>query len=243
MVTVSVKANISDTLRYLDERVRKQIPFATALALTKTAQRVHGRVIDEMKNKFDRPTPFTLKSLYVSPAKKQNLQAAVFLKDRPAGKNPNALSEILNQQFAGGGRIRKRLEMWLQRAGYISSNEFVAPGAAAKLDRYGNISSGQVQQILSQLRAGPDAAAYASNSARSQRSQARAGKMFWSRGGKLPRGVWMRVGAGVKPVLLVISTPAYQRRINLDAIADKVVAQHFDAEFKSAFDMALRTAR
>jgi hypothetical protein len=243
MIRIGIKHNIAETIRLLDDNYRKQIPFATAKALTKTAQLAQKAVVDEMAAKFDRPTPFTLKSLFIKPATKQNLQAMVYLKDRPAGQNPYSLSEIIGQEFGGGVRIRKRLEYWLQRAGYISSDEFVAPGAAAKLDRYGNMSRGQVQQILSQLKAGPDTASYKSGSSRSKRNVKMAGQLFWSRGGRLPRGVWMRAGASVKPILIVISKPSYKQRINLERIVGDVVNRRFDAEFKKALGEAIRTAR
>lgn len=243
LISISVKHNIGDAIALLDSTYRKQVPFATAKALTKVAQLGQAAVIQAMTTQFDRPTPFTLKSLFIKPATKLSLQAAVYLKDRPAGKNPNSLADLLNQEFAGGGRIRKRLELYLQRAGYISGNEFVAPGAAAKLDQYGNMSSGQIQQILSQLKASPDAGAYSTKSTRSRRNVKKAGEYFWSRGGRLPRGVWLRAGESVRPILLVISTPQYRQRIDMAKIVQKVIDTRFNAEFQAAMDEALRTAR
>jgi len=197
----------------------------------------------DMQREFDRPTPFTLKSVFIKPATKQNLRAMVYIKDRPTGKNPKALNEILGHEFSGGTRERKRLEVWLERAGFISANEYVVPGEGAKLDRYGNMSRGQVQQVLSQLRAGPDATAYKSNSTRSKRNVKRAGEFFWSRGGKFPRGAWMRNGASVKPILLVIKAPVYRQRINMNAIVSRVIDTRFEAEFRKNLNEAIRTAR
>jgi len=242
MITIGIKHNIGETIALLNTRFRKQVPFATAKALTKTAQLAQAAVVGEMKKKFDRPTPYTLKSLYIKPATKQKLEARVFLKDSIFGGNPNSLAEILGHQYAGGTRIRKRLEKALSRAGLISEGEFVAPGAAAKLDQYGNMSRGQIQQILSQLRAGLDPYSWSSTSARSKANVKKSGGMFWSRGGKLPRGVWMRAGSGVKPILIVIAKPRYRQRINMDRIVRRVVDTQFDAEFRKAMDEAVRTA-
>lgn len=245
MIAIKVKHNFSDTLKMLDSKVLKQIPYATSKALNALALTAKKEVEAQIKSKFDRPTPFTLNSTYIKFSTKHNLTARIFIKDRELAKS-KALSESIGHEFSGGQRIRKRLESWLTHAGYISSNEYVAPGEGAKLDAYGNMSRGQIQQILSQLSAGPDAASYRSGSARSKAKRAAAG-YFWSRGGKLKRGVWQRFsfahGGAVKPVLIVISTPRYKQRINMDAIGKNVVNRDFDAEFKKQFDIAVSTAR
>jgi hypothetical protein len=244
MLSVSVKHNIQSTIRMLDRRFAKQVPFATAVALTKTAQHGQRAVIEEMKSQFDRPTPFTLKSLFIKPATKQNLQAMVYLKDQSPGGKSRPLSETLGHQFAGGTRVRKRLELWLERAGYISANEYMVPAAGARLDQYGNMSRGQVQQILSQLRAGPDPYSYKSKSARSKKNVKLSGGLFWSRGGKLPRGVWVRGPANsVLPVMLVVTGVRYKRLINMSVVIERVIKKHFETEFKKALEMAIRTAR
>jgi len=242
MITIGVKHNINDTIRLLDDKFRKQVPFATAKTLTKMAQLGQKEVQAEMQREFDRPTPFTLRSVYMKRAEKHNLQAMVYIRNSAAAKS-KPLNETLKHEFSGGQRERKRLEYWLERAGLISANEFVVPGEGAKLDRYGNISRGQVQQVLSQLRAGPDPYAYKSNSTRSKRNVKASGGFFWSRGGKFPRGAWMRNGASVKPILLVIKAPVYRQRINMNAIVSRVIDTRFEAEFRKNLADAIRTAR
>lgn len=243
MISISIKNNIADTIRLLDEKYRRQIPFATAKTLTTIAKLSQKAVQVEMEQKFDRPTPFTLKSTFIKPATKQNLQAMVYIKDFSPGGKSRPLNETLAHEFGGGTRVRKRLEVSLERAGLISADEFVVPGEGAKLDRYGNMSRGQVQQVLSQLRAGPDPYAYKSDSTRSKRNVKATGGYFWSRGGKLPRGAWQRTGTGVKPILIVIKSPTYRRRIDMNAIVTKVINARFDIEFRKNLAEAIRTAR
>jgi hypothetical protein len=241
---ISVKVDGLDrVMRGLDAMAARQVPFAAAVALTRTAKRVQQETVEEMRRRFDRPTPFTLKSIYMRPAKKSDLTAMVWLKDQPAGKSRLSMAEIIGHQFTGGSRIAKPIEFWLARAGLISPSERVVPGAAARLDQYGNMSRGQVQQILSQLKIGPDPAQWATKSARSRRHVRQAGELFWSRGGHLPRGVWMRQGRHVRPVLIVVSGTSYRRRIDLQRIGKQVTAQHFNDEFNRAFAEAMRTAR
>lgn len=243
VVEVKIKTDALDVARSFDKRYRKNKRFATAVALTKTAKRLKVALSGQMKQVFDRPKPFTTKGIFLKRADKKKLTAVVGLKTLPGAKNSLSVADILQHHFVGGDRKRKRVELWFQRAGYITSSEYLVPASAAKFDRYGNMSKGQVQQMLSQLRAGPDPQAYASNSARSQAAQRRAGIMFWSRGGRLPRGVWVRAGLGVKPVMLVVSRASYRKRIDLPKLANKVVRRHFDKEFRVALRNALRTAR
>jgi len=246
-MVISVHVDMSGVNRLaavLDAK-QKQVAFAAAKTLTQVAKdKLQPAIYAEMRKKFDRPTPFTMKGLRVKPATKQDLTAMVYLKDAIiGGKNPNSLDYIIGQEFTGGPRNRKGIERLLEQAGLISANEYVAPGAGATLDQYGNMSRGQLNQIVSQIRIGLDPYSWKSNSARSRRNVKRSGQLFWSRGGHLARGVWMRDGATVKPILMVIKRPNYRQRIDLKAIADRVVAQEFNPLFVRNLDDALRTAR
>ncbi len=243
MVAVTITHDIQNTIRLLNNRVRRQLPFATSKALNETAKKVQAEVQQSLANNFDRVTPFVLKSIFIKYSNKQKLESVVYLRDRPLSKNPNSLAEIIAQQFKGGPRIRTRLEGALTRAGLISGNEYVAPGAGAKLDQYGNMSRGQIQQLLSQLFAAPLSEANRSNSARSRKSVKRAGRIFWSYGNHLPRGAYIDGPGGLRPLLNVVSPPSYRKRINMQAIAERIVAREFSSIFKREFESAVRTAR
>lgn len=270
MIKVSIQG-IDKTLAML-AGAQKQVRFATAVALTRTAKRAQVAVADEMKAKFDRPTRTTMKSMWTKPATKANLEAMVYVKDRPLGaKNPYSMAELLKHQFTGGSRIAKQIELVLRRDGFLQAGEFVVPGGAAKLDGNGNMNRGQIVQILSQI--GLRTPGYDSTptkSRRSRRNVSMAGKIFWSMGpsgggGKplidkatgitygmtgrvgaashLPKGAWMRDGRGVKPLLIVIKGQRYRKRIDLNRIVKTQVDHHFDAEFTKAFAEAMRSAR
>ena len=152
MALIRVEHDLGKIATIIDNVRDRQVPFATAKALTLTAKEAQRDAYREFEAKFDRPTPFTMRSLFIKPATKRDLTAMVFVKDRAiGGKNRNSIAEILRHQFAGGSRIEKALERALRRAGLLASGEFVVPGDAAKLDRYGNVSRGQITQLLSQI--------------------------------------------------------------------------------------------
>ena len=58
-ISIDVRADIKGAVKYLNRVQRKQVPFATALALTRTAQDVAKAETAQISKKLDRPTPFT----------------------------------------------------------------------------------------------------------------------------------------------------------------------------------------
>lgn len=78
---VDLKVDMKAFRREMRATVGRQLPFATAQALTATAGRAGLGWQAEIAEKFDRPTPFTVKSVAVIGARKSNLTATVFVKD------------------------------------------------------------------------------------------------------------------------------------------------------------------
>ena len=140
------------------DALRKSLPqfsdrrFAAGLAtaLTRTAQAVRDAEQREMRDVFDRPTRYTLGSVFVQPARADQLQAVVGIKDQASeGRAP---IKWLRWQITGGLRRLTALERQLVGAGAMDGGDRAVPGRFAKLDAFGNISRGQIGQILSQLR-------------------------------------------------------------------------------------------
>ncbi|HXA47267.1 MAG TPA: hypothetical protein VNW52_06535 [Burkholderiaceae bacterium] len=82
-VELSVRSNVKELQKSLSAYC-KQIPFATAVALTATAKLVQATEVDDMKRTFKNPSPFTLKSVRLIPALKSNPVATVFVMDKAA---------------------------------------------------------------------------------------------------------------------------------------------------------------
>jgi len=258
MLKININHNFPEVSAAL-ARAQRQVPFALARALTKTGQDVRDAQRKEIVRVFDRPTPYTRNSVYLKPATKQKLQAEVWLKD---GNRP---SHYLLPQIEGGDRPLKRFEARLVRAGYMQPTERAVPAAGARLDQYGNISRGQIVQILSQLKTAAVVGDYsdATNSKRSRAKREReayfvsrgpgswTGRGAWKNGLKsqhLPRGIWVRrsfgaLGTAVKPVMLFVSRVHYRPRYRFFELADRVVQQNFGRHWDESWDLALRTAR
>ena len=262
---ISVKSNFPEVQRHID-LVGKQARFAAAVALTKTARDVKAALVEEMARTFDRPTAYTLRSLFMRGATKDRLKAEVWVKDDRAGSGTPATRYLL-PQIEGGNRGLKGFERRLVSQGVMRDNERAVPAAGAKIDAYGNMSRGQIVQILSQIgnRAfhGDYSTATNSKRSRAKRSQVayfvstgaggtisiEGGEMRKSNGrtGHLPRGIWMRrsfgFGSAVRPVLLFVNNATYQRRFRFFEVADRTAQANFPAHFEREFANALRTAR
>lgn len=128
----------------------RRIRAAVATALTKTAVAVRDAERREMVDVFDRPTPYTLNALYLSPATAAAPEARVGVKDTASGGR--APIKWLRWHIEGGLRTLTGFEKALVRAGAMDGGDRAVPGKFARLNGFGNVSTGQMQQIFSQLR-------------------------------------------------------------------------------------------
>jgi len=134
-MTMQVKfdSDIKKATRFLDNISKKQIPFATSLALNQTANDVKDKEQQTMQRDLDRPTPNVIKSIKVNRSSKLKLVATIFIIP--------AVSEFLRYQISGGIRPPR------------GKTEAVPVGI--KLNVYGNIP-GRRQGKLSKLLIRPD---------------------------------------------------------------------------------------
>jgi hypothetical protein len=123
---ISMKADIKQATAKLRGAQRKQIPFATAKALTNTAWDVAKEEKRQLPMKLDRPTPFTLRAFGVKRATKNRLVATVFIKPIQAA--------YLGFQIRGG--IRK------------PSGRAIGVPVNQRLNRYGNMTRGKIKALL-----------------------------------------------------------------------------------------------
>ncbi|MEM8110744.1 hypothetical protein Q4S27_16540 [Morganella morganii subsp. sibonii] len=76
-------ANLTDLSNQL-RTLRKQIPFATAQAMTAVVRKIEDAQKVAMQRKLDNPTPFTVKSVKSRGARKNDLKAKVFVMNTAA---------------------------------------------------------------------------------------------------------------------------------------------------------------
>lgn len=253
---IKIQLDIDKAVQGVDEIARRQVPFAAALAMTRTGQQVKAALITEMQSSFDRPTPWTLNSLFLQKATKSRLEAQVWVKD--FAFKGIAPTKYLTPEIFGGQRGDKRFERALASKGFASKGKKFVPGAGAKLDQYGNIDRGQVVQALAALGAfgeqGYKANMTDKGRARLAKGNAKKGvrgaAYFVGRpgGGKLPYGVWQRtsfgnMGSAVKPIMLAIDEPQYEQGFDFFGVSERVASGRLVDEFEKALRDAIQTAR
>ncbi len=244
-----------DVVRDLDDLQYRQLPCATMLAINNTAVKVADAERHEMGDKFKHPTPYTMGSVGRTYAKKQGLVASVFIKNSAAGATP--ASKFLASEIDGGARRMKRFEVALQAVGVLPSGYRVVPGAAAKLDSYGNMDRGQILQILAYFKAFPEMGFKNNLSDKKKEALARGNKRTGTAGfvyfvgrpanGRLPLGVWQRFtlahGSAIKPVMIFVPHAAYKKLFGFFTVGHQVIDRELIGEMKRATAEALRTAR
>lgn len=253
-------SNVSQ-IRTALRRVQKGQVTSFIQALNKTALEIRDAERLEMLKVFDRPTRYTLNSTYVKYATYADVTSHVAI------KNPKGLIgqyHYLIPQVEGGNRVQKRFEYLLRRRGILGTNEVTVPVLNSPLvrkDAYGNMSSGQIVQILSQLNsfylAGSsqnETAALKSkresgvNQIRyfvARKGESRQGKHSWKNGNKvqhLRSGIWARfrhtkgIAPIVHPIMWIVPKATYKKRFDFYGVAGRVAEEMFQKKFDEQYD-------
>lgn len=236
-------ATLEHGFRQMAKDVRaigRQAKFAQVVALTRTALDVRTAEYEEMGSVFDRPTRYTLNSVFVRPATLARPEAIVNVKDEAGGIAP---AQYLSAEIDGGHRAIKRFEKRLQLDGAMPRGWFVVPGQFARLDEFGNISRGQITQILSQLTRTKVSGYTADITVRSRKGAIkRAGGEFIAlpngRGKLLPGIYQVRATAfgrtSPKPIVIFVAKAQYRRRLDFFGVAEQAARTFYEANLDQA---------
>lgn len=237
----------------LDDAMKRQLPFATALALTRSAYKARDDLKAAMQAAFDRPRPFTLNSTRVEGATKARLEANIHFRDfAPKGVQAG---KYLRPQIQGGPRRLKSHEVRFRAAGLLPDGWFLVPTRFADGDGHGGLNGGAVRKMISALRASFDPS---QNQGAKPRGK-RAGESYFAippggtqgrggRGGGLPPGIYKVTGSAfgrvVRPVLAYTQgPPTYTARLDFDGVTTASFERHAPREIGAALEHAMRTAR
>lgn len=128
-IRVSVVANIREVEKYLNDVQLRQMPYATANALNRTASQTQRVLKFMMRKKLDRPTSWTVNGILYDKAHKRQgslLQSSVFIGGSEGSRFGQDRVKYMGWQVEGGVRT----------AGGMGTG---VPTANAKLNQYGNI--------------------------------------------------------------------------------------------------------
>lgn len=235
---ISFESNIKEVEDTLRATERWVIPYATATALSRTAFDARASEMSTIAGVFDRPTPFTIKSILYKKASADNLTYRIFVRDE-ASRSGTPPATYLRPQVHGGPRRAKPFEMLLRRAGVMRPDEFAIPAIGIKRNAYGNLPAATLSKILSQMKARRDTAQ--NTTKRSAKRNKKGEKYFLPNEAtrrRLPRGIYERLEGGkIRAVLLFVSSaPHYRKRYEFGRAARVKAQRVFGPHFKRAFD-------
>lgn len=256
MIEIELRADLIPLLNRL-QNFQWEIPFVIASSLTKTAVKVKPEIRKEMEKVFDRPTRYTLNSIFVEPAKKKdaNPTARVGLKDGRTTKQGTPPAHYLWPQIAGGSRSLTPFEYILRTAGILPLGMFVVPGKGCEIDpTTGNVSTGQINAILSRFNLNEMARKYPGT--RKRKTKYAGAQYFIAHGNRLarfagfirqptsnhlPEGIWQRMpDHHVSPIYLFVKRMNYHRIFEFDQVARGAALKLLPGEFEAAIDSVLR---
>lgn len=219
---------------------RRVAAFA-ATALTRTAHEVAQHVRQEMRRVFDRPTPYTLRSVRVEAATAARPVASVFISERKAPRDPSP-AVVLKPQVEGGARGTKGLELALRRMGVLPAGWLVVPGQGARLDPFGNVSRGLVQQVVTQI--AQQQQARPKNARAITKAVRRTGGRFIAipPGARTQPGIYIAdvIGRNVMPVFIFVRRATYRQRLDFHGIASRVALGRLPHHVKRAVAESLQ---
>lgn len=152
---LKVDFEVKKALGKLDAIDESKWPKILQSAVNETGFYVVNKYKQQMPNYIDRPTPFTLNSMFLKKATGQKVEATVQWKEW-TGSGTMPAGKYLTPEVYGGARKQKRFERALQAAKLMPQGFVAVPTKDAPIDNYGNVPGGFITQILSYLRANPD---------------------------------------------------------------------------------------
>ena len=225
-LSLTIDQDLKGFDRFLNNN-RKQLPFATSVAINDTAFDVRTALNKGTLGAFDKPTKFTQKAFIVTKSKKTNLVAHTFAVDK-AGKDR---ARYLRFGVEGGQRPPKGFERYfagLPNDGTIPANSYFMPTSLVKTDGSGNITRATLKRITSGINASARGGFFIGTPANSNK----------------PPGLYRRSREQLQTYFVATTNkPNYTGRFNIDAIAGKVVQRRFDQHFNKAMSKAIATAK
>lgn len=225
--SINVKTNIDAFSKKNTALASKQLPFATAQALTAIAQSVVAAEQVNEQRVLDRPRPFTTGAIGVIRANKARMEATVFVKDITA-------AYLEPYQFGGPNKLNGRA--------------LLKPVEAVKdLDQFGNLPRNFLKKLKGrkdifigtiQTKVGPISGVWQRDSSVDVELP------LATRTGKI-RVAKARLNTSGRLVLLVKFTDAHKATQYLDwfKVAERAVAKSFNREMGKALGRAIASAR
>jgi hypothetical protein len=247
MSTPQIGKDFARFARIFPPEAAKQLQFATALALTRTAQAAQRHITAGLPRIFRDPVERTRHAVRIVMTDRHTpisqMKAVVYIADRSArGATPQ---QYLAAEILGGPRRDKASERVLRSAGILPEGEQTVVASGAPKNARGVLNGAAMRAILNAAsgKATPDAKKRA---AKLKLAHVQTGTAYFvaTRKGGGKQGIFRVVSKGaVAPVLWFVRDARYAMRLPFDALAEAESARAFFGEMGKAVRVALATAR
>jgi hypothetical protein len=249
MITIKLEG-LDEVLKDLG-KLQKEMPKIAARTLTSLAYDGKKEVEGWLPRLIDRPTPFTMKSMFVFPAEKEDLRAAVGFKGEAGRVSRSQMGSItahpsMAAQVFGGRRPLKASEKSLLSNGVTNSRKpYLIPSVGAKRDRYGNVTGAFMNKVLyTGVKMGAASQGYHAPLNGRTREASKTGQFFVMRKrfGRDPVGIFKNTGKRKPPipVFFFASKADYKARIPFERIVMAAVNRNWLKRFNESFDVVAK---
>lgn len=241
MITVKVEG-LDEAISGLGE-LKHKLPSILARTLTKTAKDAKNQVTGWLPRLLDKPTPWTMRSLFVFPAEKKEtpMRAAVAFKSE-FGRLPRHMMDSveagrsMRAQVFGGQRQLKESERTLQANGITPAGRpYLIPAIGAKRDAYGNVSGSFMNRVMfTGVRRGSASQGYHLPMNNRSESSSTRGQFFVMRKNGSAIGIFKNMGRASRPlpVFLFSARAQYRPRVPFSKIVgaevDRMMVRRFN---------------
>jgi hypothetical protein len=241
-IQIDTKAMQKELKAQLKDMSERRINAAVATALTRTVREIEKKWQANINANIKAPTKRTQKATVVRQATAKKLMAEVKLRDVGGGQMP---ADYLVHHETADERLVKKFERALVATGAMPPGYFVVPGRGAVLDGYGNVSRGQIVQVITQLggKFSPGYQRVISPDIKKRRaSAAKRGRVYVAvrpgaeeQAHRVSAGIYERLPNGDRvAVFLYKSSLSYRKRLSLRELAEKAALPVFRNEFGRA---------
>jgi hypothetical protein len=236
MFKIVVNVDISKALAKIGA-ARDQVPFATALALTKTAQDVKAAAQGGMDTAFENVTRYTRNSLAITAATKAALTAYVGVR----GGETGAVKWLRPEIF--GGQRQSGIEVLLKQINLPPPGMYAVPGANAKLTSNKKVDINWLASLVGAIQIQGQSGITIRQGKGKNARKGGAGQYFvlLQKWGKLPPGIYGKRGTAVFPYIIFVRQAVYKKRFDFYGIAASTARQQFPIQFTAALKRAMAT--
>jgi hypothetical protein len=217
---VVIKSNIEQVTKNLSRIQRKQIPFATSMAINDTAFGLQKEIKRQMPIKLDRPTPWTISGVLVRKSKKTDLEAYVYMAGaRGLPKSSLDRNQYIKYQVSGGTRHPKK-------------RKIPVPYKNIKANKYGSMPKGKVKSLIAKRDV------FVGN--------VKGIDGIWQRGHYDQSGAFYTTKGRASSVRLLVAfenNADYKPKLPYQRISEGYTAHKFEPNFRRALAKALASAK